>query len=216
MTSESELRRGRGTAVIVSAASGTGKSSLARALAGIEERVELSVSHTSRDRRPGEVDGKDYHFISKAEFEDLIRFGAFVEYAEVFGHYYGTSHRAIANRLDEGANVLLDIDWQGARQVRSLIEPVVSVFLLPPSLESLEQRLRERGRDNPDVIERRMSDAVSEMEHCFEFDCIIVNDVFEKALTDLNHVVQGFTDRVRPIPPNLLETLKIQASDRKH
>ncbi len=196
--------------MVIAAASGTGKSSLARALIAGCDGVELSVSHTSRDLRVGEVDGQDYHFIAKADFENMIAAGEFIEYAMVFGHYYGTSHRAISSRLAQGVNVVLDIDWQGARQLRAAVESVVSIFLLPPSLKSLHQRLLVRGRDSQAAIDKRMSDAVSEMKHCFEFDHIVVNDVFEDALQDLKYLIGGDIEQVRPVPEDLLARLHLE------
>ncbi len=196
-------------AIVISAASGTGKSSLARALVDETDHVELSVSHTTRDIRPGEQNGRDYHFISKDEFEEMIAANEFIEYAKVFGNFYGTSQRAISNQLTEGCDVVLDIDWQGSRLVRASIESVIGVFLLPPSLDTLEQRLKDRGRDDSDTVKNRMDSAISEMNHCFEYDHIVVNDNFEDALLDLRHVVNRTPNLIRPIPPTLFEELQI-------
>jgi len=162
--------------LIVSAPSGAGKTSLTRALVASRENVGLTVSHTTRPIRPGEESGVHYHFVSHESFEKMVQQGLFVEHATVFGNRYGTSIQAIDERLAEGKHAILEIDWQGARRVRDAFPAAVSVFIMPPSLEALEQRLRDRGQDSENVIANRMQAARSEISHKDEFDQIIVND----------------------------------------
>jgi guanylate kinase len=150
--------------------------------------VEVSVSHTTRPSRPGERDGVDYYFVDAATFQALVQAGVFLEYAQVFDYYYGTSRHAVAEQLRSGLDVILEIDWQGARQVRARAPEACSIFILPPSRETLRQRLRQRGQDDEAVIERRMCDAVAEISHYDEFDYIVVNDDFERALAALQAI----------------------------
>ena len=183
----------RGTLYIISAPSGAGKSSL---IAALLERcsnagLALSVSHTTRAPRPGEVDGVHYHFTTKAEFEQRIQAGDFLEHAEVFGNYYGTSLARVNQALAQGTDLLLDIDWQGARQIRAQLPATQSIFILPPSRAELEQRLRKRGQDSEAVITGRMAKAVAEMSHFDEYDYLIVNDDFATALDDLAAIVRA-------------------------
>ncbi|HYE34086.1 guanylate kinase [Methylocaldum sp.] len=178
-----------GTLFIVSAPSGAGKTSLVRALRESLDGFTVSVSHTTRAQRPGEVHGQDYFFVSRAEFERMIEAGGFLEHARVFDNYYGTARTTVEKALSEGQDVLLEIDWQGARQIRSLMPGCVSVFILPPSRSTLEERLKARGQDDPDTIARRMRDAISEMSHYGEYDYLIVNDDFDQALAELRNVV---------------------------
>ena len=175
--------------LIVSAPSGAGKTSLTRALVSKFDDVGLTVSHTTRDLRPGEVDGVHYHFIEKSEFEEMIENEQFIEYATVFENYYGTSVAEIQRLLDNGQHAILDIDWQGARKVREKFPLAVSAFIIPPSMDVLEQRLRERKRDSDEVIARRMKEAESELSHQSEYEYIIVNDDFEAALEQLEHIL---------------------------
>ncbi|MBS3786331.1 MAG: guanylate kinase [Gammaproteobacteria bacterium] len=179
------------TVYVVSAASGAGKTSLLRALIEQDSGLAVSVSHTTRTPRSAERDGVDYHFVDDDQFVDLIDKNAFVEHAHVFDRRYGTSWAAIQLELEQGHDVLLEIDWQGARQVRERLLNVVSIFILPPSLGALEQRLRARNQDSDEVIARRMAAAVAEMQHCTEYDYLVVNDDFEQALTDLNAIIQA-------------------------
>ncbi len=181
----------QGTLYIISAPSGAGKTSLVKALLQNTERLRVSVSHTTRAMRPGEVDGKDYHFVDVATFRSMVADHAFLEHAQVFDNYYGTSRSAALDLLKHGIDVILEIDWQGARQVRQMMPGTVSIFVLPPSREALEQRLRNRGQDGDDVIARRMRDAVSEMSHCFEFDYLVINDDFDTALGELAAIIQA-------------------------
>lgn len=184
---------GKGTLYIVSAPSGAGKSSLISAL--LEKNptyaMKVSVSHTTRDMRPGEEDGVHYHFVSRGEFESLIAEGAFLEHAEVFGNYYGTSRPWIEQTLEQGIDVFLDIDWQGARQIREQMPLARSIFILPPSNSELERRLTTRGQDSKEVIAKRMSEAKSEISHFSEYDYVIVNDDFDNALTDFKAILRA-------------------------
>ncbi|WP_217555139.1 guanylate kinase [Vibrio metschnikovii] len=184
---------GKGTLYIVSAPSGAGKSSL---IAGLLERnptyaMKVSVSHTTRGMRPGEQDGVHYHFVQKEQFEALIEQGEFLEYAEVFGNYYGTSRVWIEDTLEKGIDVFLDIDWQGAQQIRQQMPHAKSVFILPPSKEELERRLNTRGQDSVTVIAKRMSEARSEISHYCEYDYVIVNDDFDVALMDFKAILRA-------------------------
>lgn len=183
----------QGNLYIISAPSGAGKSSLISALLKADARSKrmVSVSHTTRQPRPGEENGVHYHFVSVEEFEDLIAQGAFLEYAKVFGgNYYGTSLPAIEKNLAEGIDVFLDIDWQGALQIRQKVSGVKSIFILPPSLAELEKRLIGRGQDSAEVIAERMAKAVSEISHYNEYDYVIINDDFEQALADLQAILR--------------------------
>jgi guanylate kinase len=182
-----------GNLFILSAPSGAGKSSLISALLKQESArpMQVSVSHTTRDPRPGEIDGQHYHFVSKNNFIAEIEKNAFYEHAEVFGNYYGTSEAAIDAQLAQGIDVFLDIDWQGAQQVRMKKPSVTTIFICPPSRAELESRLKGRGQDSDDIIESRMSQAKSECSHYQEFDYIIVNDDFDQALLDLTTVVNN-------------------------
>ncbi len=196
-----------GTLFIISAPSGAGKTSLVRALLDSTPGIGVSVSHTTRAPRPGETDGEDYHFVSVAEFEKMVAEGVFLEHARVFDNFYGTSRRAIEARLAAGEDVILEIDWQGAAQVRAQMDDTVSIFILPPSREALEERLRGRGQDDEAVIARRMRDAEAEMSHYAEFDYLVVNDDFDTALGELRCVVLARRQRLdrqrRSLPPAL-------------
>lgn len=195
--------------LIIAAASGTGKSSLSRALAESQSAVALSVSHTTRERRRNEVDGRDYFFISEQSFLTMIEAGHFVEYATVYGNYYGTSRKTIEDSLNSGVSVLLDIDWQGAQQVADQFDCAVRVFLLPPSIEALKERLVGRDRDSDESIGERLQLAVDDMRHCIEFDHIILNDDFDAALADLEALLPGNSGAARPLPEGLFARLGI-------
>ncbi|PCF96361.1 guanylate kinase [Vreelandella nigrificans] len=179
----------QGTLFIVSAPSGAGKTSLVRELIESLDGIQVSVSHTTRGKREGEVDGVNYHFISVADFQAMIEHGGFFEYAKVFDNYYGTSRQAVQTLLDAGQDVILEIDWQGAQQVRQQMPSAVSIFILPPSRSELERRLASRGTDEHAVIARRMRDAVSEMSHYDEYDYLVINDDFTTALQELQSLV---------------------------
>jgi guanylate kinase len=183
----------KGNLFILSAPSGAGKSSLISALLKQTSArpMQVSVSHTTRDPRPGEADGQHYHFVSKEQFKRAIADKHFYEYAAVFGNFYGTSEIAIDQQLAQGIDVFLDIDWQGAQQVRIKKPDVTTIFISPPSKQALEDRLRGRGQDSEEVIQARMAQAKAECSHYQEFDYIIINDDFQQALTDLNTVVNN-------------------------
>jgi len=183
---------GTGTLYIISAPSGAGKSSLLRALLEtMDGSLALSVSHTTRSPRRGEVDGKDYHFVDVATFREMVDRNAFFEHAQVFDNFYGTSKQGVTRQLQAGLDVILEIDWQGARLIRELIPAAVTIFILPPSREALQQRLQDRGQDDATVIARRMRDAVSEMSHFDEYDYLVINDVFQVALDELAAILSS-------------------------
>jgi guanylate kinase len=180
-----------GTLFVVAAPSGAGKSTLVNALLEREPGISLSLSHTTRPPRPGETYGRHYYFVERAEFERQIADGVFLEHAEVHGNLYGTSHTTVQELLAQGRDVLLEIDWQGAQQIRASKPDCVSVFILPPSRAELERRLRGRGSDAPEVIDRRLRNSRGEIAHAHEFDFILVNDVFETALAGLQAIVRA-------------------------
>jgi len=177
----------------VSAPSGAGKTSLVKALLEKTENVTVCVSHATRAMRPGEIDGRDYHFVSVEEFEQRVAADEFLEHAKVFDNYYGTSQRHVEALLEQGKNVILEIDWQGARQVKQKLPDTVAIFILPPSRETLSQRLTDRGTDNNEIIERRMRDADNEMSHYSDAEYLLINDDFEQALHDLECVIHSQT-----------------------
>ena len=178
-----------GLLFVVSAASVTGKTSLVKALLDRVTNLHVSVSHTTRGQRPAELDGVHYHFTEKDSFLALVEQGGFIEYAEVFGNYYGTAQATVKEQLAKGHDVLLEIDWQGAQQVRKLFPDSKQIFILPPSQFDLRQRLSNRGTDSVDVIERRLGCAVEDMQQYVNFDYVIINDDFNKALHDLESVI---------------------------
>jgi len=180
-----------GNLYIVSAPSGAGKTSLVKALLEDEQRVRVSVSHTTRAMRPGEVDGVNYHFVTREQFTAMLEQDAFLEHAQVFDNFYGTSQTWIEQTLAEGFDLILEIDWQGAQQVRRLLPQAKSIFILPPTQEALRHRLTNRGQDSGEIIERRMRDAVSEMSHYVEFDYLVINDDFGHALEDLKAIFRA-------------------------
>ncbi len=178
-----------GTLYIVTAPSGAGKTSLLRTLVGHDEHIRIAVSHTTRPKRPGEMDGVDYHFVDEEQFLQMVGEGVFLEHASVFGNYYGTSEDAVRRELAQGMDVILEIDWQGAQQVRSRIDNAVYIFILPPSLESLIERLTERGQDSAEVIACRTEEAQGEISHYSEFDYLVINDVFDRAVDELRTII---------------------------
>ena len=180
-----------GCLFVLAAPSGGGKTSLVRALLEREGGIRLSVSYTTRDPRPGEKDGVDYHFVDEAKFMQLKAAGEFLEFAHVHGNWYATSAVWLREEVQQGHDMLLEIDWQGARQVRKLMPEAVHIFILPPSLASLRERLEKRGQDSPEVIVRRLEAAREEMRHCGEFDYVIMNQDFARAVDDLSVIVRA-------------------------
>lgn len=180
-----------GTLYIISAPSGAGKTSLVKALIDAMPQVRVSVSHTTRAMRPGEVEGVNYHFVNHQQFLQMLERREFLEHAEVFGNLYGTSQRWLEQTLAEGFDLILEIDWQGAQQVRRLMPQAQSIFILPPSQEALRQRLTNRGQDSDEIIERRMREAVNEMSHYVEYDYLVINDDFAHALEDLKSIFRA-------------------------
>jgi len=178
-----------GKLYIISAPSGAGKTSLVKQLRAEIEQLVVSVSHTTRNMRSGESHGADYFFVSIDDFKSMIEAQAFLEHAQVFDNFYGTAQKTVEDNLVKGLDVILEIDWQGAQQVRQMLPNCVSIFILPPSIEILKQRLQNRAQDNDDVIARRMRDAVTEMSHYPEFDYLIVNDDFNLALNQLKSII---------------------------
>jgi guanylate kinase len=186
--------RGRGRLFVIAAPSGAGKTSLVKALLERRPELHVSISHTTRARRPTEEPGREYYFVTVPEFQELIAKSEFLEYAQVFDNFYGTGRRPVEQQLAQGRNVILEIDWQGARLVRNAMPECSSVFILPPSRIALEDRLKKRMTDSPEVIARRLRDAVGDMSHWNEFDYVVVNDNFERAVADLARIVDGEGD----------------------
>ena len=199
----------RGLMLVLSSPSGAGKTSISRKLLEIDDNINLSVSATTRKRRPGEVEGKDYHFVDETSFKLKINQNYFLEYAEVFDHFYGTPAEQVADRLKQGKDVLFDVDWQGGQQVRnsSLGKHVLSIFILPPSIEELERRLRARAQDSEEVIAGRMAKSRNEISHWPEYDYVLINDDLDETEQDLKNIITsermrlsqqpGLVDRVR-------------------
>ena len=189
------MEKPRGITYIIAAASGTGKTSLAKALtaelAAELKNLTISISHTTRPIRNGEENGKNYFFIDRTEFEKMIKEDGFLEYAEVFNYYYGTSKDFVEEKLAAGIDIILDIDWQGALQIKKKIKDSISIFLLPPSLQELQKRLLKRNRDPMTVVEHRMKMAGKEIAHCSEFDYIVMNENFDDALDDLRAIIKA-------------------------
>ncbi len=181
----------RGRLYVISAPSGAGKTSLVKALLASEPNLRLSISHTTRTRRPTEVEGREYHFVSKPQFQELAARGEFLEHARVFDNNYGTSRGFVESQLAQGHDVLLEIDWQGAQQVRRAMPDCISIFVLPPARQALAERLARRATDTPAVIRRRLQDAASDMAHYDEFDYVVVNDDFDRAVADLRRIIRG-------------------------
>lgn len=186
-----ETKNISGQLYVVSAPSGAGKTSLVKALVEANADLAVSVSHTTRAKRPGEVDGINYHFVSVAEFNDLKEQGGFFEWAQVFDNFYGTSKQGVITQLNQGMDVILEIDWQGAAQVKQHMPDAVTIFILPPSTAALRERLTGRGQDDSSVIERRMQSARDEISHYGEADYVVLNDRFETALIDLQAIIKS-------------------------
>jgi guanylate kinase len=200
------VRRGR--LFVISAPSGTGKTSLVRALMKEVPSLAVSTSFTTRDLRPTEQNGRDYHFVAKSVFADMVERGEFLEHASVFDNSYGTGRAQVEAALNRGQDLLLEIDWQGAAQVRKALPEAISIFILPPSRASLEQRLRARATDSPQVIARRLRDSVTELSHWHEFDYVVENDVFDQALAQLRAIIQGAGEALRGSRPGLAEFVR--------
>jgi len=197
---------------MIVAPSGAGKSSLVNALLQSEPGLTLSLSTTTRSPRPGEVDGRDYRFVTPEVFKQERDQAQFLEWAEVHGHFYGTSKTWIENQMQAGSDVILEIDWQGAQQIRKLIPAVQWIFIFPPSIEALEERLRKRGQDDEATIERRLAAAHIELQHAHEANFIVINDAFEQALADLRHILAASRLRSGPVMarnPVLLKRLGV-------
>ncbi len=196
----------KGTLFIIAAPSGAGKTSLVKELVDQTDNLIVSVSHTTRSPRPGEEDGVNYHFVAQDDFLKMMERGDFLEHAQVFDNYYGTSQRWVEEQLNTGQDVILEIDWQGARQVRQIMPDCIGIFILPPSRQTLEDRLRSRGQDSEEVIARRMQDAKSEISHYGEFDYLVVNDDFETALVDLAAIIRDQHSSI-PVQSTKLESM---------
>jgi guanylate kinase len=181
----------KGTLFTISAPSGAGKTTLVKALVESTDKIKVSVSHTTRKPRPGEKNNVNYHFVTEEEFMHMLTCNLFLEHAQIYDHYYGTSQKWLMEQLNTGIDVILEIDWQGAQQVRRLKPDTVGIFILPPSRTALEKRLRKRGKDSEDVIAKRLRGAVDEISHYVEFDYLVVNDDFSKALNDLQIIVHS-------------------------
>ncbi len=193
----------RGRLFVIAAPSGAGKTSLVRALMQREPGLRFSISYTTRSQRPNEAHGRDYFFVTRAEFDRMVAAGEFVEHATVFDNSYGTARRQVQESLAAGQDLILEIDWQGARQIRQALPECRSIFILPPSRAELERRLRGRGTDSEDVIQRRLRDAAGDMGHWREFQHVVVNDDFERALGELQSIIRGEGERSRVDRPGL-------------
>ena len=194
----------RGRLFVIAAPSGTGKTSLVKALMQRQPRLKFSVSYTTRKPRPAEIDGQDYHFVSKETFQKMIAGAEFLEHAQVFDNFYGTGIKTVTDALERGQDLLLEIDWQGAQQVRRRLPEGCTIFILPRSRDALEQRLRHRSTDSDEVIRRRLRDSVTELSHWKEFDHVVVNDDFDRALADLEAIVQGKPAATSPTLPAII------------
>ena len=192
---------------VIAAPSGAGKTSLVKALLASEPHLRLSVSHTTRKQRPTEEEGREYHFVSVPQFEQLVARGEFLEHARVFDNFYGTARGFVEEQLRQGYDVILEIDWQGAQQVRRAMPKCVSIFILPPSRRALAERLARRATDSPEIIARRLRDAAADMSHYREFDYLVVNDDFARAVSDLRRIVAGRAEDLRSTRPDLAPLL---------
>jgi len=196
-----------GTLFVIAAPSGAGKTSLVKALLASEPQLRLSVSHTTRKRRPTEEEGREYHFVPVPQFERLVARGEFLEHARVFDNFYGTARGFVEEQLRQGFDVILEIDWQGAQQVRARMPQCVSIFILPPSRRALAERLARRATDSAEIIARRLADAAADMSHYREFDYLVVNDDFARAVSDLRRIVAGRAEDLRSARPELAPLL---------
>jgi guanylate kinase len=194
-----------GRLYVVAAPSGAGKTSLVKALMEREPGIQFSVSYTTRRPRPNEIPGRDYHFVSPERFQEMLANHEFLEHAQVFDNCYGTGVRTVQEALSNGEQLLLEIDWQGARQVRARIPEAVSIFILPPSRAALEQRLKGRSTDSDEVIQRRLRDAAADLDHWREFDYVVINDHFEQAIEDLQAIVENRGSRLQAARPEVVQ-----------
>jgi guanylate kinase len=197
----------RGRLIVISAPSGAGKTSLVKQLLEDDPQLQLSISHTTRKRRPTEAQGREYHFVSAAKFRELEARGEFLEHARVFDNYYGTSRAFVEEQRRQGNDVVLEIDWQGAQQVRARMPQCLSVFVLPPSRQALRERLARRATDTAEVIARRLADAATDMSHYREFDYVVVNDDFAQAVADLKRIIAAQGEDLRSDRPQLAPLL---------
>lgn len=181
----------RGNLYVIAAPSGTGKTTLVKALVDAMPKITVSISHTTRCKRSTELGGKNYHFVTKEEFEKMIEHGDFLEYATIFDNYYGTSKTWVHQTLSKGIDVILEIDWQGHEQVKKLFPETIGIFILPPSLNDLRDRLQKRNSDHPEIIQKRLADAQTALSHIKDFDYVVMNDDFEHALHDLKIIVEA-------------------------
>jgi guanylate kinase len=193
----------QGRLFVIAAPSGAGKTSLVKALLASEPGLRLSVSHTTRPRRPTEAEGREYHFVSVPQFEQLVARGEFLEHAQVFDNYYGTARSFVAQQLTHGQDVILEIDWQGARLVRQAMPGCLSIFVLPPSRRALAERLARRATDSDAIIARRLGDAAADMTHYREFDYVVVNDDFDRTVSELRRIIAGGGEDLRADRPQL-------------
>lgn len=202
----------KGKLFVISAPSGAGKTSLVKALKAEIPSLRASVSYTTRERRPAEVDGQDYHFVSVNQFKDMLAQSAFIEHAKVYDNYYGTAKHTVEEQLQQGIDVILEIDWQGAQQIKQQLPESISIFILPPSIAILQERLVGRGQDSAAIIERRMQTALNEISHYAEFDYLIVNDDFQQALFELQSIITTYRLKLKRqqqnLQPILFELLK--------
>lgn len=198
------ISKSSGQLILLSAPSGAGKTTLVHELLQREPNLRFSISYTTRSPRPAEVDGEDYFFVSEAKFSEMVNEGAFLEHARVFDNAYGTGRGHVEDLLRQGHSVLLEIDWQGARQIRTVIPSAVSIFILPPSVDELLHRLRTRASDSETVIARRFADAIADIRHWTEFDFAIINEKLDRAVEELHAVIDGNGDLSRTWQPNLI------------
>jgi len=207
------MSNARGQLLVVAAPSGAGKTSLVRALMERDASLRFSISYTTRPKRASEENGHDYFFVDNGTFDRMVEAGEFLEHARVFDNSYGTSHQQVDGLLAAGANVILEIDWQGARQIRAKAPECRSIFILPPSRTELERRLRDRKTDSADVIARRLRDSIADMSHWREFDFVVINDDFERALADLQSIVAGRGEALCSTRPELEDFVKKLAEE---